>query len=202
MFEHMLAMVMGEHLAGAGFSPRIDAPGYKRILARERRPFQTLDGHICTLIYNDREWLAFARLIGRPDLLDTDPRFANVDARSRNYAASNTFLAGEFRKRSTAQWLADLEQADIPAQRLNDLEDIIADPHLAAIGYFVEREHPTEGRILSMAVPSEWSESPPGYRHHAPQLGQHTRELLREAGMTEAAIEAMLHSGAARAAES
>ncbi len=200
MFEHMLAMVMGEHLAGAGFAPRVDAPGYKRILARERRPFRTLDGHICTLIYNDREWQAFARLIGQPDLLMTDERFANAEARSRNYPAINSLLAEAFAARTTDQWLADFERADIPAQRMNDLEDIIADPHLAAINYFVERDHPTEGRILSMAVPSEWSESQPDYRLHAPQLGQHTREVLREAGLGNDAIDALIASGAARAA--
>jgi crotonobetainyl-CoA:carnitine CoA-transferase CaiB-like acyl-CoA transferase len=66
--------------------------------------------------------------------------------------------------------------------------------------YFREVEHPSEGRIRSMAVPSEWSESAPEYRRHAPRLGEHTREVLREAGFTDPAIEDMLGSGAARAA--
>ena len=83
---------------------------------------------------------------------------------------------------------------------MNELEDVIADPHLEAIGYFTEHDHPTEGRIRTMAVPSEWSESAPGYRRHAPGLGEHTREVLREAGLGAEAIEAMLASGAAKAA--
>ena len=74
----------------------------------------------------------------------------------------------------------------------------VADPHLAAIGYFREVEHPSEGRIRSMAVPSEWTESPPEYRRHAPRLGEHTREVLREAGLAKDAIESMIMSGAAR----
>jgi crotonobetainyl-CoA:carnitine CoA-transferase CaiB-like acyl-CoA transferase len=60
-------------------------------------------------------------------------------------------------------------------------------------------EHPSEGRLRSLAVPSEWSESVPEYRRHAPRLGEHTREVLAEAGLSEARIEALLASGAAKA---
>jgi len=83
-------------------------------------------------------------------------------------------------------------------QRMNTLKDIVEDPHLAAIGYFRPVEHPSEGKIKSMAVPSEWSESQPEYRRHAPRLGEHTREVLREAGYDESALEALLKSGGAR----
>jgi crotonobetainyl-CoA:carnitine CoA-transferase CaiB-like acyl-CoA transferase len=81
---------------------------------------------------------------------------------------------------------------------MNSLADIVADPHLAAIGFFRTVEHPTEGRLRSMAVPSEWSESAPEYRRHAPRLGEHTREVLREAGLPDAQIEQLIASGAAR----
>jgi crotonobetainyl-CoA:carnitine CoA-transferase CaiB-like acyl-CoA transferase len=91
-----------------------------------------------------------------------------------------------------------MERADIPVQRMNSLDDILGDPHLAATGYFRPVEHPTEGSIRTMAVPSEWSESPPEYRRHAPRLGEHTREILREAKLAEAEIEKLIASGAAR----
>jgi crotonobetainyl-CoA:carnitine CoA-transferase CaiB-like acyl-CoA transferase len=91
-----------------------------------------------------------------------------------------------------------LEAADIPVQRMNSLTDIVEDPHLAAIGYFRQVEHPSEGSIRSMAVPSEWSESVPEYRRHAPRHGEHTGEVLREAGVPEAEIERMVASGAAK----
>src|SRR2546430_16345911 len=83
-------------------------------------------------------------------------------------------------------------------QRMNSLDDIVAAPHLAAIGYLEVVEHPTEGRIKSLAVPSEWSQSRPEYRRHAPRLGEHTREVLREAGLAEETIESLLQSGAAK----
>jgi crotonobetainyl-CoA:carnitine CoA-transferase CaiB-like acyl-CoA transferase len=83
---------------------------------------------------------------------------------------------------------------------MNSIDDIVADPHLAAIGYLRAVEHPTEGSIKTLAVPSEWSDSPPEYRRHAPRLGEHTREVLAEAGISAEKIEQLLEAGAARAA--
>ena len=199
MFEHLLQIVLGEHLGGYTFEPQLGEPGYARMLAKDRRPYRTRDGYVCALIYNDKQWAAFLALIGRPDLMKTDPRLASQEARSQNYDFAYAMVADEITKRTTAEWIEALEAADIPVQRMNSLADIVSDPHLAATGYFRSIEHPTEGRIRSMAVPSEWSESRPEYRRHAPRLGEHTREVLREAGYAEAAIEAMIASGAARA---
>jgi len=200
MFEHLLQVVLGEHLGGYTFEPQLGEPGYARMLAKDRRPYRTKDGYVCALIYNDKQWAAFLALIGQPDLMRTDPRFATQEARSQNYDHAYAMVADEMTRRTTAEWIEALEAADIPVQRMNSLADIVDDPHLAAIGYFRQVEHPSEGRIKSMAVPSEWSESKPEYRRHAPRLGEHTREVLREAGYADAAIEAMIASGAARAA--
>ena len=200
MFESLLQTVLGEHLGGYSFEPHSGEPGYARMLARDRRPFQTADGYVCALIYNDKQWKAFFALIGRPELMQSE-KFRDQEARSRNYDDAYALVDAEMRKRSTEEWIAALEAADIPVQRMNSLTDIIADPHLEAIGYFREIEHPSEGRIRSMAVPSEWSETAPEYRLHAPRHGQHTRELLAEAGLDESAIEALLASGAAKAAD-
>jgi crotonobetainyl-CoA:carnitine CoA-transferase CaiB-like acyl-CoA transferase len=197
MFESLLQSVLGEHLGGYTFEPQTGDPGYARMLARERRPYETRDGYVCVLIYNDKQWKAFFALIGRTELA-SDPRFADQEARSRHFDAAYALVAEEMRKRTTGEWIAALEQADIPVQRMNSLADIVADPHLAAIGYFQPVEHPSEGRIRAMAVPSEWSESVPQYRRHAPRLGEHTREVLREAGYSDAQIEAMAAGGATR----
>jgi len=85
-------------------------------------------------------------------------------------------------------------------QRMNSLDDIVSDPHLKAIGYLQLVDHPSEGRIRMLAVPSEWSESKPEYRRPAPRLGEHTREVLREAGLSDQKIESLIETGAARAA--
>jgi crotonobetainyl-CoA:carnitine CoA-transferase CaiB-like acyl-CoA transferase len=197
MFESLLQTVLGEHLGGFTYLPQLGAPGYARMLAKERRPYETKDGHVCVLVYNDKQWRAFFELIGRPELF-ADPRYATPEARSRDFEGANALVAAEMKKRGTAEWIAALEGADIPVQRMNSLTDIVEDPHLAAIGYFREVEHPTEGSIRTMAVPSEWSESAPEYRRHAPRHGEHTREVLREAGLGDAEIEGLIASGAAR----
>ena len=190
MFEHLLQIVLGEHLGGYTFEPQLGEAGYARMLAPDRRPYPTQDGYVCALIYNDKQWQAFFGVIGRPEMFSS-PDYCSQEARSRNYGRAYAFVAEEMKKRTTAQWLEALEHADIPVQRMNTLEDIIADPHLAATGYFRSVEHPSEGRIRSMAVPSEWSESKPEYRRHAPRLGEHTTEVLREAGLAEEKIEAL-----------
>ena len=196
MFESLLQLVLGEHLAGRTYDPPQGELGYGRMLAPGRAPYQTKDGYICVLVYNDKQWRVFFDLIGRPELLK-DPRYATPEARSRYFEGANALVAEEMKKRTTDEWIAALEKADIPVQRMNSLQDLLDDPHLAAIGYFSTREHPSEGRIKSMAVPSEWSESPPEYRRHAPRHGEHTREVLREAGLAEAEIERMIAGGVA-----
>jgi crotonobetainyl-CoA:carnitine CoA-transferase CaiB-like acyl-CoA transferase len=198
MFEHLLQMILGDHLGGYTFEPQHGDPGYHRILAPDRRPYQTQDGYLCVLVYNDKQWKAFFDVIGKPEML-RQKEFATQQARSQNYVAAYAFVADEFKKRSTAEWLEVLERADIPVQRMNSLDDIVADPHLAAIGYLRAVEHPTEGRIKTLGVPSEWSDSPPEYRRHAPSLGEHTREVLREAGLGDADVDNLIASKAARA---
>ena len=197
MFEHLLQIVLGEHLGGHTFEPALGEAGYARMLTPDRRPYRTRDGYVCALIYNDKQWKAFFELIGRPEML-SDPAFATYEARSRSYDRVYGFVADEMKKKTTAEWLEGLERADIPVQRMNSLDDVVADPHLAAIGYFASREHPSEGRIRTMAVPSEWSQSQPAYRRHAPRLGEHTREVLHEAGYSKDEIDRLVTSGAAR----
>jgi crotonobetainyl-CoA:carnitine CoA-transferase CaiB-like acyl-CoA transferase len=200
MFEHLLQIVLGDHLGGYAFEPQYGEAGYARILAPDRRPYQTADGYVCALIYNDKQWKAFFDIIGRPEML-SQPEFATQQARSQNYQRAYTMVAEELKKRTTAEWVEAFERGDIPVQRMNTIEDILADPHLHAIGYFSVREHPSEGRIRTLAVPSEWSESKPEYRRHAPRLGEHTREVLAELGYSEGKVNELLASGAARAAD-
>jgi crotonobetainyl-CoA:carnitine CoA-transferase CaiB-like acyl-CoA transferase len=199
MWEHLLQIVLSDHLGGYTFEPKQGEAGYIRILSPDRRPYQTSDGYVCALIYNDKQWKAFFDIIGKPEML-AQPEFATQEARSKNYDTAYAMIAREMKQRTTQFWLEALERGDIPVQRMNSLDDIVADPHLNAIGYLQLVDHPTEGRIRTLAVPSEWSESKPEYRRHAPRLGEHTREVLGEAGLSDQKIEALLESGAARVA--
>ena len=122
-------------------------------------------------------------------------------ARIENIDAVYAWFGERMAARTTAEWLEGFAKYDIPAAPMNSLADVFADPHLRATGYFGEVDHPTEGRVTSLKTPSEWSETPPEYRHHAPRLGEHTREVLREAGYDDAAIDKAIAAGAARQAD-
>ena len=196
MFETMVAFVLGDHLGGLTYEPPLDAGGYPRQLSPHRRPYRTRDGYICALVYNDKQWESFLRAVGRESLLQTDERFANFYNRSRHIDVVYAELAKMFEQRSTAEWLQLLEQADIPFMPMHDLHSVLHDPHLVATDFFQQVEHPTEGPIRSMRAPMHWSDTPPGPARPAPLHGEHSVEVLQQAGYTPQEIDALLAQGA------
>jgi crotonobetainyl-CoA:carnitine CoA-transferase CaiB-like acyl-CoA transferase len=197
MFETMAQFVLVDHMAGHSFEPAAGGPGYSRLLAPDRRPYHTSDGYVCVLIYTDKQFAAFFRALGRTEEFAADPRFATHAARARHYPEIYAILADILRTRTTAQWLKLLREIDIPCVPLNSLDDLIADPHLAAVGLVEEMEHPTEGRIRLAGVPSRWSRAGPSIALHPPRLGEHTVEVLREAGFSGEEIRGLCEQGAA-----
>jgi crotonobetainyl-CoA:carnitine CoA-transferase CaiB-like acyl-CoA transferase len=201
MFETLAHMVLGDHMSGRTFEPPIKPFRYERMLAPHRVPYATKDGYVCLLVYNDKHWRSFFRLIGREGMFDSDSRFSSQEARSRNIAEVYAFVAEQMARRTSADWLRLLKEADIPVTPLNSIEDVIDDPHLGESGFFVMTEHPTEGRLRLMATPGAWSQTPPGALRPAPRLGEHSVEILREAGYADTEIEAMIASGVTRTSE-
>jgi len=201
MFETMAQFVLGDHFSGRSFEPPLGPTGYPRLLSKTRRPYATSDGYVCTLIYTDRHWRSFFALIGRPEVTETDPRFADLETRTLHIDDLYGMVGEILATRTTAYWLEELEKADIPVMPLNTMESLIEDPHLAAVGFFKTVEHPTEGTLRSMAVPSTWSGSQPAPERLAPRLGEHSVEVLREAGLGKEEIAALLAERAAVQAE-
>ncbi len=200
MYEAAVQFVLGDHLGGLTFDPPIGAPGYARLLTPHRRPYETRDGHLCLLVYNDKQWRSFLAAIGEPERFERDPRFASQTARGEHIDAVYAYVADVMRTRTTAEWERLLETADIPHQPMNSPADLLADPHLRATGFIRAEQHPTEGALRGTAAPTSWSATPPAAPAPAPRLGEHTVAVLREAGHTDVEIEALLASGAARAA--
>ena len=200
MFETLTHMVLGDHMCGRTFDPPVEPIRYERMLASQRAPYATKDGYVCVLVYNDKHWRSFFKLIGREEMFESDPRFSSQEARSRNIGEVYAFVAESMATRTSAEWLRLLKEADIPVAPLNSIDDVIDDPHLGESGFFVMAEHPTEGRLRMMAAPGAWSQTPPGALRPAPRLGEHSVEILREAGYAGAEIEALIASGVTRTA--
>jgi len=195
MFESLTQFVLSDHMAGQTFEPPRGPMGYARLLAEHRAPYETRDGYLCLLAYNDKQWRNFFVMIGSAETFDNDPRFSTQTARSQHIAEIYAFVADHMRTRTTAEWLEALSAADIPAMPLNSLEDLLHDPHLVDTGFFSLVMHPTEGPLRSMAVPSTWSESQPETPRPAPRLGEHSIEVLREAGYSATEIESLIAAG-------
>ena len=198
MFESMAAWIMIEHLYGETFMPPVESVGYKRVLNRYRRPFKTKDGYLAILPYTDQNWRDFFKLADRPDLLE-DPRFKTLSTRLKHIELLYEELGKIATTRTNAEWLDALDRANIPGMIVNSLESLLDDPHLEATGFWQVLEHPTEGTLRMPGIPAAYSRTPADIRLLPPRLGEHSVEILREAGYGDAEIQAMLGCGATRA---
>lgn len=191
MFETFTAFVLAEHLGGLTFEPQTAPAGYARLLGGGRKPAPTLDGHIALLPYTADHWTAFFRAIGRSDLADT---LAVEDREQRNANIRKLYaVLGEITPhRTTAEWLEICRKLDIPATALHALEDLPRHPQLAATDFFAMREHPSEGPLRTVRPTTKFSRTPAAIRALAPHKGQHSRDILAEAGYGAGEIDALL----------
>lgn len=191
MLETMTAFMLAEHLGGLTFRPEPAKAGYPRLLEGGRKPHRTKDGWVAMLPYTDRQSAAFFEGAGRPDLADW---VRNTDRSDKN--AYTRQLYAYMREitplLTSAEWLALCDELDVPATRIYAIDELPTHPHLKATDFFEEAEHPTEGPIRQMRPPTRFSETPATIRAQAPTLGQHTAEVLREAGLAEADIAAVV----------
>jgi crotonobetainyl-CoA:carnitine CoA-transferase CaiB-like acyl-CoA transferase len=195
MFETMAQFVLGDHMAGRSFEPPTGPPGYPRLLSPDRRPYQTSDGYICALVYTDGQWSAFFDAIGT-DTKQRDPRLNSMTSRTANYDFVYRWFADVMKTRSTAEWMRLFEVADVPHAPLHDLDSLIDDPHLAAVGLLQTIEHPSEGTLRLAGPAASWSKTPPSIRHYPPRLGEQGAEILREAGFSDDEIRQLIADGA------
>ncbi len=198
MFESVVAFNFVEHFYGHHFNPPLGPLGYPRVMAPWRKPLATLDGEICMMAYTDAHWRGFFTAAGAPGHLG-DPRFASITTRTEHIDAIYGLAAALVRNRSTADWLAMLEIAQVPCAPVIPLAALETDPHLLATGFFQTIETPA-GRLTYPGVPVLFDGLRPPVGP-PPHLGEHTRAVLAEAGFSNADIDALIASRAARQAE-
>ncbi|MFN0160643.1 MAG: CaiB/BaiF CoA transferase family protein [Burkholderiales bacterium] len=189
MFESVTAFMMVEHLAGRAFDPPVGPAGYARVATAARKPFRTRDGHLALVPYTDAQWRRFFDLIGTPEVLG-DARFADVTSRSRHIPELYAMIEATLLARNTAEWVAIFAAADIPFAPVNDVDSLLVDPHLEATGFWQRDAHPTEGGIVTPGIPLRFSATPGNVRRLAPNLGEHTAEVLAEIGQLQVSKEA------------
>jgi len=135
-------------------------------------------------------------VLGRSDW-PADPRYAQNRGRVAHRDALVAEIDAILQSRPAEQWVPEIEAAGIPVGPVNTLKEAFADPQVAARGLLVEVDHPVAGPIPTLAQPMKFSKTPPEYRSAPPLVGQHSREVLRAAGYTEAEIEALEAAGVA-----
>lgn len=179
MFETMASFMLVEHANGAMFDPPLGPAVYPRTVAPNRRPYETSDGQIAALIYNDKHWNAFIAAVEPSWASD---QYATLAQRARQIDTVYGLLAQTIKGRSTQEWLTLFRELEIPAAPLNSPGDLFDDPHLNAVGLF-ETVDTSHGPVRFPGVPTWMSQTPGRVGGPAPELGAHTAAVLTELGL-------------------
>jgi len=159
--------------------------------------FPTADGYLVVALGfgEENQWNLLCGILGLPELID-DPRFETGPKRTANHAVLEPILEAAFRKRTTAEWLAELEAVGIPCGPINRVPDVVADPQVQHRNMIVPGHHHQAGTIPIANTPFKFSASEAGIKGPPPDYGQHTREVLREfLGLDDAAIDDLVARG-------
>jgi len=183
MYECVTSFLLVEHLYDQTFQPPTGQWGYQRVINPNRKPYKTKDGYIGLLPYTDKQWDQFFQAAGYGDLIQSDPRFADYATRARHIQDLYGMIEQAAATKTTQEWLDILKPLSIPVVKTNTLDELPDDPHLKAVGFFQEHEHPDFGAYRLMKPPVSFSKSPSNIRRHPPKLGEHTDELLAELGV-------------------
>lgn len=196
MFESFAAVVLSEHLYGRTFDPPIGTSGDARLLDANAKPVRTRDGYICITTNTDAQVLAMFDAFGRPELKE-DTRFNTALARIEHIKAFFELRAREVSLQTTGYWVEAFTKRDVPAMPCHTLDSLLEDPHLGDVGLLYKSEHPTQGEIWNINVPTKMTGFMPAVRRPAPEIGEHTESVLAELGYSPEQIEDMRSSGAA-----
>ena len=198
LFGSILAMQAPEityQLLGGKRTPR--AGRGMPLLPTLARVFFAADGFIVVLAIDDKRWPGFCRAIHRPDL-ENDERFRNARQRKRNMKALYAELDDVFPRRTKAEWIAALEAEDQVCSAVQSYAELSEDPIAVENGYVVDVDHPRIGKGKVVAFPFDFHRTPARSDQIEPLIGEHTQEVLKEAGLSDGEIADLVRSGIAR----
>ena len=159
------------------------------------QPFKARDKFFIVAVGTERLWARFCDALGIAATIGKDPRFATNADRLQHREALVAQLEALFATQDAAYWLERLRAADIPCGPINEVDEILNDPHVRAREMIVELEHPVAGLVRSLGNPVKLSATPPTYRLPPPTLGQHTEEILRELGYDAEGVKRLREEG-------
>lgn len=187
MFEAMASFMLVEHANGMLFTPPIGPAHYHRAVAPNRRPYQTKDGYISALVYNDKQWSLFIEAV-QPHWASDD--FATLAQRATQINTIYGFLGETFKERTTQEWLNLFRELGIPAAPLRTPDELFENPHLQAVNFF-QTVQSSYGDLNFPGVPTGFSKTPGQVAGPAPHVGQDTQAILEELGLMQKAAEAL-----------
>jgi formyl-CoA transferase len=165
---------------------------------RMNAPYQAIrcaDGYITIGAANERLFRRLCDVLGHPEW-KAAAEFADNAGRVRNRAALAERIESITASQPRSHWLAIFDTNDIPCGPINDYAQVFADPQIEARDMIVEVEHPTLGLLRTLGSPIKMSATPPDVSRRAPLLGEHTAEVLAEAGFSEGDVAALRRAGA------
>jgi len=181
MFEAVTHFLLQEHMYGRVFDPPNAPAGYPRQLDPDRQPMATRDGYIVIAPYTDERWLRLFTLLSRADLFEQEALSTPL-LRLHNVTLMQKELEAMLPGKDSEEWLDLLRRHDIPACRVNSLDDLFDDPHLKAVGFFENRTHPTEGNYLGMRSPVRFGAGGESELLDARAIGEDSDAVRRELG--------------------
>lgn len=141
--------------------------------------FESADGYVVIAMGNNVLWKKFCEHVNQPELID-DKRFCTNAMRTEHHEELFPILAEIMRQRSTEQWVTALEEIGVPCGPVNTVDKVASDPQVLAREMIVEVEHQLTGAVGIPGVPIKLSETPGSVDAPAPNLGEHTREILTD----------------------